>query len=201
MVALQEFLMNLSKIKTIPRSGWLSHNLSLQDVESVADHTCSMSVLSMVIADLEVELGIRVDMERVLRMALLHDLAESLTFDISRAYLDYMGTKGNRMKREIERTAWEYLVKGIDNRKLAHMYSDAQREYVENKTREAKIVHAADNIDILLQIVSYRRRGYPESLMSDLWKERIRLARQSNMPSVRALLRLVANEKRKLEAI
>lgn len=193
-----DFLLNLTKMKAIPRSGWISHDISLQDVESVADHTFSTCALSMLMADLEVKRGFRVNMERVLRMALLHDLAESLTFDISRAYLDYMGAKGKGMKREIERTAWKYLVKGMEEPKLARMYEDAQREYVENKTREAKIVHAADSIDILLQVLSYKRRGYPGALMSDLWKERIRLARESNIPSTKPILRLITEESRNL---
>jgi putative hydrolase of HD superfamily len=193
--------MNLTKLKTIPRSGWLSHNVSLPDIESVADHTFSMSVLSMVMADLELERGVKVNIERVLRMALLHDLAESLTFDISRAYLDYMGTRGGEMKREIERNAWEHVVKGIEDRKMARLYRNAQKEYVENKTREAKIVHAADSIDILLQVASYRRRGYPESLMSDLWKEQFKLTRRSNIPSTKAVLRLIVGESKNLVSI
>ena len=185
-------------MKAIPRSGWLSHEVSLQDVESVADHTFSTSVLSMLLADLEVERGVSVNMEQVLRMALLHDLAESLTFDISRAYLDYMGTKGEAMKREIERTAWRHLVKGIEDRKLARRYADAQREYVEDRTTEAKIVHAADSMDILLQVVNYLRRGYPEALLSDLWKERTSMVKESDVPSARAMLKLIITENRQM---
>jgi putative hydrolase of HD superfamily len=197
-IGFRDFLLNLSKMKAIPRSGWLSHDVSLQDVESVADHTFSTSVLSMLIADLEVERGVRVNTEKVLRMALLHDLAESLTFDISRAYLDYMGTKGERMKREIERTAWGHLVKEVEDRQLARRYAGAQREYVEDKTAEAKIVHAADSMDILLQVVSYLRRGYPEALLSDLWKERISMVRESGVPSAHAMLKRIINENREL---
>ena len=152
----------------------------------------------MLLVDLEVERGVRVNAEQVLRMALLHDLAESLTFDISRAYLDYMGTKGERMKREIETTAWGHLVKGIEDRKLARRYADGQREYVEDRTIEAKIVHAADSLDILLQVVNYLRLGYPEALLSDLWKERISMVRESDVPSARAMLKLVINENRQM---
>jgi putative hydrolase of HD superfamily len=194
----RDFLLNLSKMKSIPRSGWLSHDVSLQDVESVADHTFSTSLLSMLLADLEVKRGVSVDVERVLRMALLHDLAESLTFDISRAYLGYMGTKGEAMKREIERTAWRHLVKGIEDRKLARRYADAQREYVEDKTAEAKIVHAADSVDILLQVISYLRRGYPEALLSDLWKEQSSIVRASDVYSARVMLKLLINENRQM---
>ncbi|HYW00739.1 MAG TPA: HD domain-containing protein, partial [Candidatus Acidoferrum sp.] len=69
------FLQALSDLKNIPRSGWLSHRISIQDVESVADHSFSTSVLAMVLANFEVKTGRRVNVERVLKMALLHDLA------------------------------------------------------------------------------------------------------------------------------
>jgi putative hydrolase of HD superfamily len=197
-IAFRDFLLNLSKMKSIPRSGWLSHDISLQDVESVADHTFSTSAVSMLLADLEVKRGVRVDVEQVLRMALLHDLAESLTFDISRAYLEYMGTRGQAMKREIENAAWGHLVKGIEEGKLARRYANAQREYDENRTIEAKIVHTADSIDVLLQVVNYRRRGYPEALLSDLWKEQSSMVRGSDVPSARSMLKLLTNENRRM---
>ena len=85
------FVSSLSRIKMIPRSGWISHGISLRDVESVADHSFSTTVLAMWLADLEVSNGRRVNLERVLRLALLHDLPEALTFDISKSYLEYLG--------------------------------------------------------------------------------------------------------------
>jgi putative hydrolase of HD superfamily len=194
----QDFLLNLSKMKVIPRSGWVSHGVSLNDVESVADHTFSTSVLSMLLADLEIRRGVKIDVENVLRMAALHDLAESLTFDISRAYLEYMGTRGESMKREIEKTAWKHLAKGIKEPELARKYTAFQNQYVAHRTKEARIVHAADSMDILLQVVSYARRGYPPALLSDLWKERIKMVRESDIVSARIILELIINEHRKL---
>ncbi len=190
--------MTLSKMKAIPRSGWLSHDISLQDVESVADHTFSTCALSMLLADLEAKRGVKVNMEKVLRMAILHDLAESLTFDISRAYLEYMGTKGESMKREIERTAWKHVTKGIEDPDLARKYASIQNQYVAGKTKEAMIVHVADSIDILLQVVNYERRGYPHALLSDFWNERVRMMKQSRIKSARIILELIIREERKL---
>ena len=185
-------------MKVIPRSGWLSHDISLQDVESVADHTFSTCALSMLLADLETKRGVTIDIESVLRMAILHDMAESLTFDISRAYLEYMGTRGEAMKREIERTAWEHVRKGIEDQDLAGKYALIQNQYVEGKTKEAMIVHAADSIDILLQVVNYERRGYPHALLSDFWNERIRMMKHSALQSVRRILEQLIMEERKL---
>ena len=185
-------------MKSIPRSGWISHSISLQDVESVADHTFTTSLLAMLLADLEAERGVKIDAEKVLRMAILHDLAESLTFDISREYLEYIGPKGEAMKREIETTAWEHIVKGMEQPTLAREYAAIQKHYVANETNETKIVHAADSIDILLQVVNYERRGYPHSLLSDLWDERVRKLKQADIPSVQLILKLLVEEQRKV---
>lgn len=185
-------------MKAIPRSGWLSHDVSLQDIESVADHTFSTSALSMLLADLEVKRGVNVNVEQVLRMAILHDLAESLTFDISRAYLEYMGAKGEAMKREIERTAWARIAKGIEKPELAHKYATIQNQYVANTTKEAEIVHAADSIDILLQVVTYERKGYLHASLSDLWDERTKMVKHCKVPSALVILELIIGEYRKL---
>ena len=66
-----DFVSSLGKLKMIPRSGWISHGISLQDVESVADHSFSTTVLAMLLTDLEVANGRRINIERVLRLALL----------------------------------------------------------------------------------------------------------------------------------
>jgi putative hydrolase of HD superfamily len=189
-----QFLLALSGLKRIPRSGWLSHGVSLPDVESVAEHTFSTSALSMILADLEERRGVRVDIEKVLRMTVLHDLAESFTFDISQAYLQHMGKRGRSIKREVEKNAWEHLAKGITDRKLAGKYKSLQSEYDSSNTKESKIVHAADSLDILLQIVDYKRRGYPAALFSDLWNERRKMVARAGVPSARRLLKIIVHE-------
>ena len=59
---------NLKKIK---RQGWID-KLSIKNPESVADHSYSMGIIGMVISDME-----NYDSEKILKMILLHDLAES----------------------------------------------------------------------------------------------------------------------------
>jgi len=151
----------------------------------------------MLLADLEAERGVKIDVEKVLRMAILHDLAESLTYDISKEYLEYIGIKGEAMKQEIERTAWEHVVKGMGRPSLAREYLANQNQYVANETKEARIVHAADSMDILLQVVNYERRGYPHSLLLDLWEEQVRRLKQVDVPSVQLILDLLMEEQRK----
>jgi len=185
-------------MKLIPRSGWVSHGVSLHDVESVAAHTFSMGALSLLLADLEARRGMQVNIERVLRLALLHDLSESLTFDISKAYLAYIGKRGEAIKRELERSAWKHIVQGIKNPALIRDYTNLQEEYITRQTLEAKVVHAADNLDILLQIVDYVQKGYPYSLFEDLWNERRKMLIDSSIPSVRKIHTILEKEMRRV---
>ena len=196
-MSLIDFLSAVITLKRIPRSGWITHGISLPDVESVADHTFSTCTLSMLLTDLEREKGVRVDAERVLRMATLHDLAEALTFDISKSYLTYLGKRGSAMKNEIESSAWKHLVRRIGSANISRDYAQLQKQYVSNITVEAHIVHAADSIDILLQILELRKRGYPAALLNDLWIETVKKLRATRVQSAIQLLTTVTREGRK----
>ncbi len=185
-------------MKVIPRSGWISHGISLRDVESVADHSFSTCVLSMLLSDLEAKAGKRVNVERVLRLALLHDMPESLTFDISKEYLRYLGPRGHAIKSELEQSAWKHIAEGLKDPQLLRAYTRLQREFAAEQTIESRLVHAADRLEILLQGIEYRKKGYPQSLLSDLWAEtnlklsgsRLHSARKMQMALVREAKRL-----------
>jgi len=72
-----DFLKDASNLKNIPRQGWID-KLSITHPESVADHSYSMSIMAMIISDLE-----NYDSEKILKMVLLHDLAESKIGDFT----------------------------------------------------------------------------------------------------------------------
>lgn len=187
----------MARMKAIPRSGWISHGVALQDVESVADHSFSTCALALLLADLEVKRGVRVNVERVLRLAVLHDMPESLTFDISKEYLQYLGERGEAIKGELEHAAWKYIVEGLKDPDIRRAYLRLQKEFDAEQTIESRLVHAADWLDILLQVIEYRRRGYPESLLAELWNGTDRKLRASKIPSVRKIRSSLVHEARR----
>lgn len=87
------FLHVLEKLKTTPREGWrrrgVEHGGRLSEIiyihiividlaiESIADHMYRMSIISMLCPDPSV------DRDRCVKMALVHDMAESLVGDIT----------------------------------------------------------------------------------------------------------------------
>ena len=190
------FLQALSDLKSLPRSGWLSHRISFHDVESVADHSFSTAVLSLVLANFEVKNGNRVNVERVLKMALLHDLAEVLTFDISKNYLEYLGARGRILKNEIEKSACAHLGKAMESFGLSEEYLAVYDEYLRDRTIEANIVHAADRLDILLQVINLEHRGYPGTLMRDLWMATTKSLVNTKLRSVQKIRRIIVRQRR-----
>ena len=66
-----------SNLKNISKQGWID-KLSIEHPESVADHSYSMAIMAMIISDLE-----NYNSEKILKMVLLHDLAESKIGDLT----------------------------------------------------------------------------------------------------------------------
>ncbi|NCN64915.1 MAG: HD domain-containing protein [Candidatus Altiarchaeum hamiconexum] len=76
------FLRNYKILRDIPRSGWISCGIKLNEVESVAEHTLDTAVISMLLIDLFRKNGFEIDGEKILRTALIHDIEESILTDI-----------------------------------------------------------------------------------------------------------------------
>ena len=95
---LEDFFFTVANLKKIQRKGW-KEKLNLATPESVADHTYSMTVIAMVLAEL-----FNFDVQKTIKMSLLHDLAESKTGDFT----------PNEMSRE-KKIELEILAKFLDS--------------------------------------------------------------------------------------
>lgn len=137
------------------------------DVESVAAHSFGVTFLSMLMAEALLEKGVRIDVTRTLKMAIFHDLSESLTFDISKRYLDFVGERGRRIKQELEDSANRRLLSELSY-SLRRDAAILIKEHESGKTIEARVVAAADRIDLLMQLNSYRQRGYGGQILEEM---------------------------------
>jgi putative hydrolases of HD superfamily len=79
--ALFGFVQFATKLKSVPRTGWLDRGLDSHQVESVADHSFGVALLAWVCALQRHAEGAAIDPERVLKLAIIHDLAEAETGD------------------------------------------------------------------------------------------------------------------------
>jgi putative hydrolase of HD superfamily len=158
-------------LKRVPRSGWITYRISGHDVESVSSHSYSVAVIALMMSEIMRSRNQKVDVERVLKMALLHDLSESLTFDISKAYLRYLGRKGSVLKTRLERKAASRILADLQNKQLARTFRTAIEAYSSSNTLESRIVHCADALDLLLQVIEYERMGYSKVTLDPIWRE------------------------------
>lgn len=67
----------VTKLKSVPRTGWIDRGVASARVESVAGHTLGVALLAWVCAIERQAAGERLDPQRALKLALLHDLAEA----------------------------------------------------------------------------------------------------------------------------
>src|SRR5947207_9014687 len=100
-----ELLAELMRLKAVPRMGWLLRGV--RDVESVAAHSFGVALIAMWLADRALACGMHVNVGRVLRMALLHDLTEARTGDLPATIKRYFGN--DALKAADERIAAEML--------------------------------------------------------------------------------------------
>jgi len=143
---INEFAFFVYELKNIKRSGW-KYKLNLDHVESVADHTYAMTVLGMVISDLH-----GLNTEKIMRMSLLHDLAESITGDMMPDQI----TKDEKYMKE--NNAIRTILGKLPN-KLTKMYSKIWDELQKKESDEAKFVHELDKLEMLIQAKSYQKSG------------------------------------------
>jgi putative hydrolase of HD superfamily len=156
-------LTDLQRLKRLDRTGWVLRGLA-PGAESVAAHSFGVACAAMMLADECRARGVELNVERVLRLALLHDLAEARTGDMPRTMAKYYG-EGAR--RAAEGAAFEDLIAGLEG-ELKDEYNRLHAEYEERASVEARLVKAADIVDLLAQALAFERAGARE--LDEFWE-------------------------------
>lgn len=156
-------LLDLQRLKRLDRTGWVLRGLA-PGAESVAAHTFGVSVAAMMLADKVRARGVEVNVERVLRLALLHDLAEARTGDMPRTMAKYYGAEA---RRAAESAAFEDMLEGL-GAEFKEEYGRLHAEYEERASLEARLVKAADIVDLLAQALAFERGGARE--LDEFWE-------------------------------
>ncbi|HKE04213.1 MAG TPA: HD family hydrolase [Blastocatellia bacterium] len=152
MVGLISFLAELMRLKSVPRIGWLLRGV--RDVESVASHSFGVAVIAMLLADRARARGVEVNVERLLRMALLHDLTEARTGDLPSTIKGYFDKAS--IKSADESIAKEIFTELGD---LSESYLELWSDYEHRASIESRVVKAADKLDLLMQSREYEKGG------------------------------------------
>ena len=151
-----DFFHTSANLKKIPRQGWID-KLSIDKPESVADHTFSMAIIGMIFSDLG-----NYNTEKILKIILLHDLAESITGDIPR------GQISREEKTVLENNTMKKILNDLPQL-LQKQYGVLWEEYQSNNSKEAKIVHQLDRLEMALQAKIYSNNGYSKEKLNSFF--------------------------------
>jgi putative hydrolase of HD superfamily len=145
---LADFLYEALFLKHTPRTGY---KFLGRGEESVAEHSFGVVLISYTLGRMS---GLS-SLEKILKMALFHDLAEARTGD-----LNYMN---KRYVSALEEKATHDLSQDLPFQdELLSLY----QEWKEGSTLESKLAHDADQIDMLIALSRHRADG---SKAADDW--------------------------------
>ena len=126
--------------------------LNLKDSESVAEHSYMMSVMAMVMSDMK-----NLNTEKIIKMSILHDWAESKIGDFMPDEIGY------DKKSELENYAMTEILESLPQ-KIQSDYQNMWDEFLVRDTPEAKLVHELDKLEMALQAKIYETATDPEKV-------------------------------------
>lgn len=129
------------KLKCELRHSWLSNGQQ----ESVAEHSWRLAFMVCLFAPY---LAQPVNIEKSLKMALIHDLAEAETGDIP---MFNCQDPVSKQKKLINEQKVMFKIKSMLNNEIGQEIYDLWLEYEEKQSYEAKFVNALDKIEAHIQ--------------------------------------------------
>jgi putative hydrolase of HD superfamily len=144
-----EAYLELDHLKQLYRQGWLRRGIPPERCESVAEHVFGMAMLAWWIADAHFPL---LDRDKVIRMALIHEVGEIYTGDI---------IPGDRVpveeKHRLEREGFWHVAGKLPS---GEAYLALWEEYESGSSPEARFVKQVDRLEMACQARVYQQQGY-----------------------------------------
>ncbi len=131
------FLRTAERLKSTPRSGWTTTG----ERESVAAHTWRLSLMAAVLADRFPG----IDLARLLKICLIHDLGEALHGDVPAPAQSADGDKAGREREDLASVLAPLPPRLRDE--LAGLWE----EYEAARTPEAQLAKGLDKLETILQ--------------------------------------------------
>lgn len=144
------FIQIVRLLKTQKRTGWIDRGIPSEKTESIADHMYRMSIISLIIPNSENKISI----DKCVKIAAVHDIAESLVGDIT----PFGGvTKQEKHRREL--ITIEYLSSLIEpyNPQASKEIMELWLDYEEIRCLEAQYVKDIDKFEMIQQAWDYEQ--------------------------------------------
>jgi putative hydrolase of HD superfamily len=180
----KDFLLQEKQLDRVIR---FSAHTRIKD-ESVAEHSFHMSLYAMILADLEEKFfKNKVDKEKLLKSALLHDLEECRTGDIIYGF-KHTDKALTRKIKKISREFLEDLMKNLPE-KISKEYINLWQTAKNKNSLEGKILDAADKLEGLiyaLNELSLGNKGFKSAI--DTYEKQLKAI---NLKSVNLILKQI----------
>ncbi len=149
---LLDLLLEAALLKRVSRSGWALRGVP--HVESVAEHSFGVALVALALADAgHSDLESPLDLEQVLIMALLHDLAEVRLTDLPATAARLIPPE---VKSRAERAALDELLAPLPDRaRLLALW----QAFEDRSSPEGRLVRDADKLEMMVQCLRYERAG------------------------------------------
>lgn len=146
----------ISNLKKTKRSGWVVSGI--KDAESIAEHTFSTALLALIFSN-----NSKLSKDKLIKMALVHDLAESLTGDLITEGSVILATKEDKYKKEKE--AMNKIASLLDK---GDEWFNLWQEYEMQSSEEAKFLKELDKFDMIIQALEYKDQ-LEENRFKEFW--------------------------------
>lgn len=157
---LLDFFETIGKLKTTKRTGWVL--AKIKNPESVAEHSFRMTIMAMFLAK-----KLKCSQNKLIKLCLLHDVAEAICGDLVLDYSEYFQEQKKRRiykkigitKKEKERMEKKSIKKlcKMPGQREGKELEGIWKEFAEGKTREARMARQLDKLEMLLQATEYKR--------------------------------------------
>ena len=145
------------QLKQVKRTGWTRY--PLKDVESVADHSFGIASLALTL-----DLPREINRDKLIQMALAHDMAESIVGDIVVERTKDLQTQMSvEEKAKKEQRAAEKLFE--NKQPLLFLF----KEYEAQATSEAKILKELDKLEMVFQALQYETELGESEPLDEFW--------------------------------
>ena len=151
------FFQEMGKLKKLKRRGWVIDGV--KEPESVSEHSWRTALMVMVLGEER-----NIDLERAIKMALIHDVPELIAGDIVETDKGkfYVSPGTEILKEKFDKVSERGKIK-IEEESAREIlpgeYFKLWKEFQEGNTKEARFVKDADRLELALQAYEYECDG------------------------------------------